>query len=268
MGELQSLSLFVGTGRCNAHCRHCAGVPLRRYAPAEDGIVDEDLIARTARQCYALGARSLSLSSSGEPTLSPLSVTKTLDLLCSLAEEGVVYSPINLYSNGIRIGEDRKFSDEYLPLWQSKGLTRVYITVHDVDEEKNARVYGVRSYPPLQEIVSRVHGAGLQMRANFVLSRRAIWTAEGFASAASYLLGLGVDYISAWPVRTLDDRVDEQLAPPDSGLDLMEEWIRSEQGLEGRIRLLREESKAEYASGRKLTLFPDGTLSSTWCNRQ
>ncbi len=268
MGKLDSLSLFVGTGRCNAHCRHCAGVPLRRYAPKEDGIIDEDLILRTARECYGRGARSLSLSSSGEPTLSPLSVTSTLDLLCSLAEEGIAFSPINLYSNGIRIGEDRRFSDEYLPLWQSKGLTRVYITVHDIDEAKNARVYGVGSYPSLKDIVSRIHSARLQMRANLVLSKETIGTAEGFRSAARYLLDLGVEYISAWPLRNLEDEVDEQLSPPGSELDLMEEWIRSEQSLEGRIRLLREESKAEYASGRKLTLFPDGTLSSTWCNRQ
>ena len=81
MGKLNSLSLFVGTGECNAHCNHCAGVALRKYAPLEDGVIDEDLIERTVRNCYEQGARYLSISSSGEPTLSPLSVTKTLGLL-------------------------------------------------------------------------------------------------------------------------------------------------------------------------------------------
>jgi len=120
MKTLNSLSIFVGTAQCNGHCVHCAGVPLRKYAPKEDGVIDKDLIYRTVKECYNKGARYLSISSSGEPTLSPLAVTRTLELVNGCREEGIGFSPINLYSNGIRIGEDKSFCDKYLFLWKSK----------------------------------------------------------------------------------------------------------------------------------------------------
>ena len=47
MSQLNSLSLFVGTGNCNAKCNHCAGIPLRKYSPKKDGTINEDLINKT-----------------------------------------------------------------------------------------------------------------------------------------------------------------------------------------------------------------------------
>jgi hypothetical protein len=49
-----------------------------------------DLIERTMRQCYNQGARSLSISSSGEPTLSPLAVSSALFIVADLANDGMV----------------------------------------------------------------------------------------------------------------------------------------------------------------------------------
>lgn len=261
---LRSLSLFVGTGECNGRCKHCAGIPLRKYAPKKDGIVDEDLIYRTIRECYDKGARSLSISSSGEPTLSPLAVTKTLRLVNGCREEGIGFSPINLYSNGIRIGEDSDFCKKYLGLWKELGLTHVYVTVHNVDEKKNARIYGIESYPSLKLILDRIHNANLLMRANLVLSKGTIGSFEEFVFTSEHLRKIGVDFISAWPIRTLDDRVDYERGPSEEELDKMEEWIR-ETGDVG-VRLLREKSKVRYERGEKLTLFPNGSLTNNWCN--
>ena len=105
---LKSLSLFVGTGDCNGNCRHCAGRPLRKYAPKHDREIDLDLVYETMKECYCLGARSLSISSSGEPTLSPLSLTKLFELIKKVKNKGVEYSPINLYSNGIAPRQSRR----------------------------------------------------------------------------------------------------------------------------------------------------------------
>lgn len=266
MKKLSSLSLFVGTGQCNASCDHCAGVPLRKYAPKKDGVIDESLISETIKKCYDMGARYLSISSSGEPTLSPLSVTKTLELIKQYKEKGLEFSPINLYSNGIRIGEDKGFCDRYLPLWKSLGLTTFYITIHNINEEKNAKIYRIKSYPPLKRIIFRIHDADLLMRANIVLSKKAINTFEEFVSTSNYLMNAGVDNISAWPIRNQEDEVDIKLSPLETELDKIEEWIEKNQDFRQRIRLLREKSKLAYQTGQKLTLFPDGTLSNTWCN--
>ncbi len=266
MNTLKSLSLFVGTGQCNAHCVHCAGRAHRKYAPTEDGIIDQDLIYDTIKKCYGWGARSLSISSSGEPTLSPLSITTVLQLVHGCKTEGIEYSPINLYSNGIRIGKDKEFCNTYLPRWRDYGLTTIYVTMHDVDEEKNARIYGVDNYPDLEGVISRIHHAGLLTRGNLVLSQKTIDTFEKFVSTVDYLTEIGVDGISAWPVRGMDDKINSELSPLESELDKMEEWVEQNQDYGIRVMLLREKSKILYQTGQKLTLFPDGTLSNTWCN--
>lgn len=258
MRALESLSLLVGTAQCNAHCDHCAGIPIRRDAPKEDEIDDAKIYA-TLRECYAKGARALSLSSSGEPTLSPNSVTRTLELVERCAGEGMIYRPVNIYSNGIRIGEDEGFANKNLPFWRKLGLTNVYITVHDLDERENARVYRIERYPPLKLILERIHRAGLRMRANLILNKETIGTFEKYALTVQGLENLGVDAISAWPIRDLRNNVDWTKAPEIEELTKMREWAagRANAKVVGLDRI-REE--------RKLLLSQDGRLSGEWCN--
>jgi len=259
---LKSVSFFVGTGECNGRCKHCAGVQLRRYAPKTDGEIDSDLIYSTLVDCYERGARSLSISSSGEPTLSPLSVTKGLEIVKRCSDEDMHYSPVNLYSNGIRIGEEVDFASEYLPLWKTLGLSKIYVTVHNVDEVKNAQAYGIDSYPLLSLIAERVHGAGLELRGNIVLSKDTIGTYEKFVSNVSRMLEVGFDSVSTWPIRTIDDVVDTESSPCEDELLKMREWASRN----NKVRLLLEDSKIVYDDGEKLTLFPNGVLSNSWCN--
>jgi molybdenum cofactor biosynthesis enzyme MoaA len=266
MNKINSLALLVGTGQCNAHCNHCAGIIHRKYAPKKDGIINSDLIYKTIKYCYGRGARALSLSSSGEPTLSPVSVTKVLKLVYGCRKEGIEFSPINLYSNGIKIGEDKTFCDKYLYSWKDKGLTRIYITVHDIDENKNAKIYGVKSYPSLEVVSSRIHNANLLMRANLVLTKNNIGTLEKFITTIKSLKNIGMDLISAWPIRNIDDKVDLEKSPLKQELDKIQDWIQENPGFRKDVRLLREDNHLLYQTGQKLTLFPDGTLSNTWCN--
>ncbi len=264
--RLRSLSLFIGTGECNAKCKHCAGVPLRKYAPKKDGEWDRELIYKTIKSCHQQGAKSLSLSSSGEPTLSPLSVTKVLKLIKECKSEGIEFNSIHLYSNGILIGEDEKFCKKYLPLWRKLGLTTIYITVHNIDENKNAHLYGIKNYPSLKKVVSRIHEANLKARANIVLSKKTVYSSEDFSKTVRYLKEINFDSISAWPIRNLQDQVDRKLSPEKKTLKRMKSWIEREKlGNHTRI-LFEKESRNLYKAGQKLTLFPDGTLSNTWCN--
>jgi len=275
MNKLNSLSLFVGTSECNAKCSHCAGLPLRKYSPQNDGIINEELISKTIKDCYDKGARYLSISSSGEPTLSPFSVTKTLRILYNYKNEGINFSPINLYSNGIRIGEDKKFCNTYLPLWKNLGLTTLYITIHDIDEKKNAKIYGIETYPKLIDIISRIHENELLIRANLVLSKKTIHTSEEFIQTVNYLNTVGVNSISAWPIRDKNDKLDLKESPLEEELNKIDAWLTNTKDTinhitnakQYNVKLLRENSKIAYTSGQKLTLFPDGTLSNTWCNR-
>ncbi|MEK6853202.1 MAG: radical SAM protein [Nanoarchaeota archaeon] len=255
--RLQNLALFVGTGRCNANCRHCAGSIHRENMPKEDRVIDEELINDTLKYAYERGARSLSLTSGGEPTLAPNSVTQTLDIAQNFG-----FTKIKLYTNGIRIGRSSQFSETYLPLWQSKGLTDIYWTVHSISEEKNAQIFGIKSYPSLELVVSRIHKAHLKVRANIVLSRGNISDLERFKEIVAGLKGYGVDNIAAWPVRDEQDGYDLINAPSRSEIQEMREWAKNDLT----IQVQTEEHHGWYKNKQKLGLFPDGTLSNTWCS--
>lgn len=257
---MKSLSLFIGTGQCNAKCNHCAGVPLRQFAPKKDGVIDEELIVKTIKNCHEKGARYLSISSSGEPTLSPLSITKVLDIIVN---NKVKFNPINLYSNGIRIGKDLDFANNYLPLWKNKGLTTIYITVHSANEDENARLYGISDYPSLESIVYRIKSNGLMVRANLILSKSIIDTADKFISNAERLFNIGVDTISTWQIRKLDDSLDTDNILSANEVNKIASWIESS-GFN--VRLLKESNRRLYDDSEKLTLFQNGVLSNTWCN--
>ena len=255
---MKSLALIIGTGECNAECSHCAGKIHRKDAPKEDGVITDELFRKTMRESWENGAEYLSLSSSGEPTLSPLTVTKTLEIVAELAQDGFEFNPINLYSNGIKIGTDEVFCREYLSLWKKLGLTYIYVTVHEIDNKKNARCYGVKEYPALELICNRIHDAGLLVRANVVLKKKTIGDLAKFKEAIEYLRKAGFNKISAWPVRTMDDKLDTKLAPSEEEMNKIEGY-----GKKNDVRVLR--SRKAYQIGDKLTLFQSGVLSNTWC---
>lgn len=265
MKDVRSMAVIIGTADCNANCRHCAGKRLRKYAPTEDGIIDKNLTYQTLKDGYLQGARSLSVSSSGEPTLSPKAVTNTLSLVYHMRKEDIYFDWINLYSNGIRIGQDEQFCQDYLSSWKNLGLKTVYITVHDLDLEKNAQTYRVKSYPSLDLVVSRIHEADLLTRANVMLTKNNIDIYDKFVSMVENLRKIGFDHISTWPIRNSEDEVDSESAPTEEELDRMTKWVDENQDPKCRIRLLREKSRDLYTSGQKLTLFQNGILTNQWC---
>ena len=77
---------------------------------------------------------------------------------------------------------------------------------------------------------------------------------------------MGVDSVAAWCLRDANDNVDADLAPAKAELDLMERWAKEEQNSQYpyNVVVYREENRG-YQEGDKLTLFPDGTLSNSWC---
>lgn len=264
MSEIESLSLFVGTGECNARCAHCAGLPLRKFAPKRDGEVDEDLIRNTVLDCYRKGARALSLSSSGEPTLSPFAVDRVLHIIKDLKAEGVSFPKINLYTNGIRIGTDLSFCCWHFWEWHVLGLTTVHLTVHSTDPLVNARVYGVPVYPPLERIIDRIHRGYYKVRINLLLNKNIIPTCDVFTEMIRELqYDLHVDSIAAWPLRDKDDRIDLATLPPAEEIQKMTDWLEGNPNF--RVRFLANETAHEKSYSAKLTLFPDGSLTNTWC---
>ena len=265
MDEVNSLSLLVGKGVCNANCTNCAGLTHRQYAPRQDGIVDTRRLREVIEECYSKGARSLTISSSGEPLLSPVSITKVLILLMEYADAGQKFSTINLYTNGILIGENSRFAYTYLRMWKLLGLTKIHLTVHSPDEIVNAKLFGISCYPSLVRVIYRIQRSGLHCRVNLVLEKSGIHTLEQFKEAVVDLRSCCADSISAWPLRSLDgDTIHPTEGPSKIELEKMRQWTKTvDLGIP--ILVHRDSSNDYYNENKKLTLFSDGTLSNSWC---
>jgi len=164
----------------------------------------------------------------------------------------------------LQLCKEMKSLSIFVKMWRVCGLTTCYVTVHSTDPEENAKVYGVKEYPPIDLIIWRLHEAGLKMRANVVLNTEAIGTYDRFVDTVTVLRSLGTDSIAAWCLRDKDDQIDAKLAPASNVLDEMEAHAFFESQLGFPVKVYREEKRG-YQEGDKLTLFPDGTLSNTWC---
>src|SRR5208282_4834268 len=138
--KIYSVSALIGDETCNANCSFCAGKSLRSQANA-----DSPLYWRNLEAAIKLSARyggwSLSLTGSGEPTCSPWSITKALEVYhYKCAQQGAYFPNVNLFTNGILFG-DRKFCETWLPKWKMLGLTNVAISIHAASEREQAKVY-------------------------------------------------------------------------------------------------------------------------------
>src|SRR3989304_9232835 len=102
--KIYSVSVLVGSDQCNGNCSFCSGRYLRDQAQA-DGDVPRNLEA-ALRLSSKYGGWSVSITSSGEPTLSPNSITNVLKTMRDLRSEGVSFPFVNLFTNGITIADD------------------------------------------------------------------------------------------------------------------------------------------------------------------
>ncbi len=64
----------------------------------------------------------------------------------------------------------------------------------------------------------------------------------------------------------MQDKIDIKRSPNKIEINKINDWIKTEK-LEKKVKLLiGQKSRKTYEQGEKLTLFPNGTLSNTWCN--
>jgi molybdenum cofactor biosynthesis enzyme MoaA len=238
-----TVCILVGDGSCNARCKHCSGLDHR----GPNVLDDADLVRRVLRENKST---ALSICGAGEPTLLADDVTKLLRIIRG---EKIGYEKIKLYTNGIRVGEDEEFM-ETLWLWESLGLTDVYLTVHSFDEAENARIFGIPSYPNLRIIFDRIREVGFRLRANLVLIKGRVDTAEKLAAFVKLAVIYGADNVVAWPKRGLDDEVDTEISSSN-----MEAMAALGEGLPVCVYWPPRESTD------KICLFPDGELRDSWC---
>lgn len=261
--KIDGISILVGTAECNANCPECAGRQHRKNAPLRDGEINEARLREVLDYCYERDCRYITLTGCGEPTLSPLAVTKTLLVLREYERNGNKFEPVNLYTNGIRIGFDHEFCARFLRQWKLLGLTSIYVSVFSDNEVLNAKAFRVEKYPEFRVIFNKIKNRGIALRTSVVLKKGYIGTCQEFKNLCDKFFNMGVDNISAWPLKNNDDFISE-LAPDKAELSKMRDFANSRKN----IRLLLGDSKTKETLGKKIALFQNGEISDVWCARK
>jgi hypothetical protein len=275
--KIYSVSVLVGDGKCNANCDFCAGKYLRPQAKQENPFYYKNLesaIKLSARY----GGWSLSLTSSGEPTCEPDSVTKALEVYKKCSREGAYFPNVNLFTNGISFG-DPEFCKKYLPLWRELGLTNVAISIHDTDSKKQARAYNLESYPEFETLVQNITQEGVGVRGTLLLRKDGVDDSRKYQYAVNTLIKKGIDNITSWPVGNPDGSRSE-FTPSRIGLFGIKRWLHNNAKLchghswgggvydyHGSILRItdyvtRHDPKKDFI--RQLVVFQDGVVAYSW----
>lgn len=275
--KIYSVSALVGSGECNGNCAFCAGKYLRPQA------LDNPIYWKNFETAIKLSARyggwSLSLTSSGEPTCDPEAVTKALEVYKKCASEGAYFPNVNLFSNGILFG-DKDFCEKWLPKWKELGLTNVAISIHSVDNKKQAEAYGINKYPDFKIIFDNIRRHGIGVRCTLLLRRGEIDNSVRYESAVKTLIEkYAVDNITSWSVGNPDNTKNE-FTPSFFGLLSIKWWLwKNTKMCHGHawgggvydyhgniLRLTDYVTKHDPNKNfvRQLVVFQDGTVAYSW----
>lgn len=274
--KIYSVSALVGNGSCNANCSFCAGRYLRPEAE-ENKLYDKNLEA-AIKLSARYGGWSLSLTSSGEPTCDPDALTKALEIYKKCAQEGAYFPNVNLFTNGILFGNE-DFCNKYLDTWKELGLNNIAVSIHAVDEKEQAAVYGLKSYPNLEQIVENVEKHGLGVRGTLLLRKNGVDNSKKYEIAVKTLIEKGIDNITSWPVGNPNNTRNEH-TPSRWGLFKINRWLhKNAKKCHGHVwgggvfdykgNILRITDYVTKHNPRKdfvrqLVVFQDGTVAYSW----
>jgi len=274
--KIYSVSALVGDGACNANCNFCAGKYLR--PEAKPNPLYEKNLEAAIKLSARYGGWSLSLTSSGEPTCDPDALTRALEMYKKCADQGAYFPNVNLFTNGVLLG-DEDFCKKYLPRWRELGLTNVAVSIHSADEKEQAKIYGLDSYPNLEDIVENVESQGVGVRGTLLLRRDGVDSAKKYQEAVHTLIEKGFDNLTSWPVGNPDGTRNE-FTPSRLGLLGIRWWLKRNAELchghswgggvydyHGNILRItdyvtKHNPKKNFV--RQLVVFQDGTVAYSW----
>ena len=274
--KIYSVSALVGSGVCNANCSFCAGKYLRPDAK-ENQLYHKNLEA-AIKLSARYGGWSLSLTSSGEPTCDPDALSRALTTYQKCAKEGAYFPNVNLFTNGIDFG-NKEFTQKYLHNWKELGLTNVAVSIHSVDENEQAKIYGLTSYPRLETIAENIEEQGVGVRATLLLRKDGVDDSSQYEKSIKTLIEKGIDNITSWPVGNPNGTRNEY-TPSRLGLFGIKMWLNKNAKLchghswgggvydyKGNILRItdyvtKHDPKKDYI--RQLVVFQDGTVAYSW----
>lgn len=282
--KIYSVSAVIGNGACNGKCEFCAGKYLRPQA--SDSPLYWKNYASAIKLCARYGGWSLSLTSSGEPTVDPRSVTKALEVYSECAAQGAYMPNVNLFTNGILLG-DPAYCDKWLPDWKRLGLTNIAVSVHSVNRWKQGIAYGLHNqegegeckYPEFPTIFANIRKHGIGVRSTLLLRKGEVDGWRSYKASVDALVAMGSDNITSWPVGAPDGS-RTQYTPSRWGLATIRMWLKRNAKLchghvwgggvydyNGAILRMTDyvtKHDPDLDFVRQLVVFQDGTVAYSW----
>jgi MoaA/NifB/PqqE/SkfB family radical SAM enzyme len=276
--KIYSVSAVLGGPKCNAKCPDCAGRVLRPSARQVEGHNKAPRnIVPASRLALNYGAWTLSLTSSGEPTMYPDAITDTLK---TLRDEHVYWPYINLFTNGINIGRDPVGMVNKMWEWKKLGLTSVVISIHSTDHETNAKMYGnPDGMIPTPDVLNLIRKTGLCARVVMLLGRDNIGTLKEYKRSLDVLHDWGVGLVTSWQIKTNSgERIPQtpswwEMAKIRTWIALKNEkvlghaWngvVYNYRGMNCRLTDYVTKHKSSDDFLRQLVLLPGGKVSFSW----
>ena len=149
----------------------------------------------------------------GEPTLYSHMITEFLENLQDYGSPLPKGKPvIDLQTNGL-LFHNKEFKKEgHLEKWHDLGLRVVAVSIVDVINEKNQKIYTPkREYPPLEETVELLHNHGYSVRLSVTMIKGGIDSPEGIDRLYNYSQKYGIEQTSVRPVRMPSSTYNEKV---------------------------------------------------------
>jgi organic radical activating enzyme len=208
MGRVFTFSIVVGTKACNANCPFCISktTGFSQLPPCKD--FDVQRLRKAARLAQMRNATTVLFTGKGEPFLYPKQILKYLTEL-----QPYDFPIIEIQTNALNIADindsqiqNRSLYDD-LKWMKYYGLNTIAISVVDVDQKNNAKIYR-NPYPDLAETVSCIHNLGFSVRLCVMMQKGMVDCPEDIGRVVEFCKNNSVEQCTVRPIKK-PDRADD-----------------------------------------------------------
>lgn len=192
--RIQTLSIITGSTACNARCPFCVSKMTHtgdmNAKPNKPNWRNFGVAMKLAKES---GVTTVMLTGKGEPTL----WINLIDLYLNKIDGK--FPLIELQTNGLAIHD---MSDETLQRWYEQGMTTIAISVSHWADNENQHIYcpHKKEYPPLVNLINRLHSIGFSVRLNCIMSNNRIGNLDQVLGFISFAKDNLVEQVTLMPV--------------------------------------------------------------------
>lgn len=212
MGRVFTFSIVVGTRACNANCPFCISktTGFSQLPPCKNFNVQR--LKKAARLAQMRNATTVLFTGKGEPFLYPKEIISYLQELRQYD-----FPIIEIQTNGLNIAdinnEEIQKSDLYndLILMRDYGLNTIAISVVDVDQKNNAKIYR-DPYPDLASTISCIHNLGFSVRICVMMQKGMVDSPKDIDRVIEFCQDNSVEQCTVRPIKkpeNIDENKDE-----------------------------------------------------------